>query len=78
MPYAVYENFRQDSATVHLVTCRHYKKKGGVSQAERPSGQWHDGLQTLKRAWEVAAQTQREAVKGCLDCLGRQRFRYCS
>ncbi len=75
MSYAVYENFRQNSATVHLVTCRHYKKKGGVSTTERTSGQWHDEIQTLERAWIVAARTRREAVKPCLTCLGHQRFR---
>ena len=75
MPYSVYENFRQNSATIHVVTCRHYKKKGGVSRAERVSGQWHDEIPTLERAWIVAARTQREAIKPCLTCLGRQRFR---
>ena len=75
MPYSVYEDFRQNSATIHLMTCRHYKKRGGGSTAERPTGQWHDDIQTLERAWIVAAHTRRRALKPCLTCLGRSRLR---
>lgn len=67
MSYIVYENRVQNYASVHRESCSFPKMHGGVSSTTPPTGQYHEGLETVESAWDKANSTGRR-VRICRQC----------
>ncbi len=67
MLYTVYENRPNNRATVHRANCHHIRKHGGVSSTEPPTGEYHEGFETVEAAMSKARSTGRQ-VHPCSTC----------
>lgn len=63
----MYENVPNNRATVHRATCGYLKMHGGKSTTTPPSGEYHEGFETVEAALDKAKGTGRH-VRICRGC----------
>ena len=67
MHYTVYENRVHNYAAVHRAIRGYLKMHGGVSSTTPPTGEYHEGFETVEAALNKARSTGRD-VRICRGC----------
>ncbi|MCE2469826.1 MAG: hypothetical protein J4F32_04820 [Dehalococcoidia bacterium] len=67
MSFTVYKNRVHKYAAVHRGTCGYLKMHGGVSRTTPPTGEYVEGIETVKAARREAASSGWE-IKHCSRC----------
>ena len=68
MSYTVYENRKNNRATVHMDTCGCLRMHGGESSITPPTGEYHEDLETAEAALNRAKDTGRRTIRICGKC----------